>query len=197
MRLPELEHPERYQSLYVVDFGRTVAVGYTAEEVAVLLDSEAHRDVKVYRIHRASPDGTLELQGVPRQRFFLETGVFFYRSDLEAARGDYLAIFDLARRRPPPCRAQLFLGKLDEPSRLACVAGLAYPAEYDQDVSRWLLDNELAAGDRADGGVGRLEAVRRRTTVVESMQLQAAASRRSRSRQEILASTAQAVQRIA
>ena len=74
MRLPRLDNPQRYAGLFVVDFGETCSVGYTAEEVALLMESEAHADAKVYRIHNAYPDGTMELKGVPRNRFALEAG---------------------------------------------------------------------------------------------------------------------------
>jgi len=59
MRLPELESPEKYGGLYVFDFGEQVAVGYTADEIAVLLESQRYADGKAYRIHRAMPDGTI------------------------------------------------------------------------------------------------------------------------------------------
>ena len=73
MKLPELQNPEKYAGLYVFDFGGDqVAVGYTADEVAVLLESEKYQEGKVYRIHRALPDGTFELAGVSRRRFEAE-----------------------------------------------------------------------------------------------------------------------------
>ena len=197
MELPTLEHPDRYTGLYVVDFGETVAVGYLAEEVAMLLESEAHRDAKVYRIHNAFPDGTMELKGVPRERFLLETGLFFYRRDLPGARREYAELRRLAGERPLPCRARLFLGRLPETSRLAFVVGLAYPAEYDEDVSRWMLDNDVTVGERADGGVGRLKVIERDAQVIESTQLHAAPARRARSREEVFASVGEPIQRIA
>ena len=89
MNLPPVEHPDRYVGLYVVDFGDTCSVGYTAEEVAMLLESEAYAHVKVYRIHDATPQGQLALKGVPRERFQLETGLFFYCRDLASARGGF------------------------------------------------------------------------------------------------------------
>ena len=39
MKLPELSSPARYQGLYVFDFGEWTAVGYTAEEIAALLET--------------------------------------------------------------------------------------------------------------------------------------------------------------
>jgi hypothetical protein len=40
MELPKLQKPDRYVGLYVFDFGGQVSVGFTAEEVAELLESE-------------------------------------------------------------------------------------------------------------------------------------------------------------
>jgi hypothetical protein len=197
MKLPRLEHPDRYAGLYVVDLGGAAGVGYTAEEVAMLAESERYAGMKVYRIHRASPDGTLELTGVPRERLLLETGMFFYFRGLGAARGGFDALRELGQSQPLPCRAQLFLAAGPEGARLPFVVGLAYPAEQDEDVARWLLDHDVSAGEYADGGVGRLEAVRRNTHVLESAQLLAAPSRQARSRDEVLAAVGRPVQRVA
>ena len=57
MKLPELEKPEKYVGLYIFDFGDHVGVGFTAGEVAELLESEKYRDGKVYRIP-VNDDGT-------------------------------------------------------------------------------------------------------------------------------------------
>ena len=50
MELPKLVSPESYAGLYVFDFDGQVAVGYTADEIAVLLESERHADGKAYRL---------------------------------------------------------------------------------------------------------------------------------------------------
>ena len=47
MKLPKLENPDRYQGLYVFDFGDHADVGFTVEEVAELLDSERYKEGKV------------------------------------------------------------------------------------------------------------------------------------------------------
>ena len=62
MKLPELKKPDKYIGLYVVDFGNHSGVGFTASEVAELLESEKFKDCKVYKIHNAYPDGRLELK---------------------------------------------------------------------------------------------------------------------------------------
>lgn len=197
MQLPRLEHPDRYAGLYVVDFGATCSVGYTAEEVAMLLESEANAQAKVYRIHHAAPDGSMELKGVPADRFSLETALLFHSRDLESARGDFEAIRALADREGLPCRAQLFLGAREGSARLPFVVGLAFPAEYDEDMSRWMLDHEISAGEYADGGIGRLETLRRNLRHIDTCQLHAAAGRRARTREEVFAAVGQPIQRIA
>ncbi|MDY7009577.1 MAG: hypothetical protein SVV80_02345 [Planctomycetota bacterium] len=214
MKLPLLKHPERYTGLYVVDFGPstslragdTCAVGYTAEEVAMLVESEQYAHATLYRIHAARPDGTMELKGVPNERFKLETGLFFYSRDLETARREYEEIHSLADGRLP-CRAQLLLGEWHgrpghefehgRDARATFVVGLAYPAEYDEDVSKWMLDNKVSAGQRADGGVGRLEIIRRDARIIDSAQLSAVPNRRARNRDEVFAGVGEAIQRIA
>jgi len=150
MKLPELEKPEKYVGLYIFDFGDHVGVGFTAEEVAELLESEKYRDGKVYKIHRAYPDGRLELKGVLAQTFELEAGMFFYSDDLETARRDFKALVNLAVRAAPPCRAKVHLGKYNDDQY---VVAMIYPSEYDDRVNAWLMDGAYktsGAGRRGD-----------------------------------------------
>ena len=205
MEIPRLKHPERYKGLYVIEFTdkglvhgeNTCCVGYTAEEVAMLMESETYRNsMKVYRIYNAYPDGRMELQAVPPEKFQLETGMFFYNRDLESARRDYEEIKDIADEQLP-CRARLFLGILPNDSRLRYVVGLTYPAEYDADISQWLLEHNLEPGEYADGGVSKLEAINRDARVIQSDQLRAVPSRRARSFEQIIATIGQAIQRVA
>jgi len=150
MKLPELKNPKRYQGLYVFDFGDHSGVGFTGEEVAELLESEKFKHGKVYRIYRAYPDGTLELTGVSSDIFELEAGMFFYAGDRDTAHSDYKRLVSVSVRYAPPCRAKLQLARLDEGRY---VTALIYPAEYDQDVSRWLLDNSYKTTGEVQGGV--------------------------------------------
>ena len=111
MKLPELEKPEKYVGLYIFDFGDHNGVGFTAEEVAELLESEKYRDGKVYKIHKAYPDGRLEIKGVLGETFQLEAGMFFYSGDMETARRDFKGLVNLAVKSTPPCRAKVHLAK--------------------------------------------------------------------------------------
>ena len=193
MKLPTLDQPDRYEGLYVFDFGDHAGVGFTAEEVAELLESERYREGKVYKIHRASPDGRLELKGVPAERFQLEAGMFFHAASETTARADFKRLVNLAVRAAPPCRAKVHLARYDEQR---FVVAVIYPAEYDDEVSSWLLAGEFRTAGPADGGAGAVEQYYRdRPEVIERQQLFGARDGVSRSGQELLASVARAVQR--
>ncbi|MCK6485250.1 MAG: hypothetical protein HUU22_17425 [Phycisphaerae bacterium] len=139
---------------YVVDFGHETVSGFTAREVAALLESEQFRDIRVYRIHNAYPDGRMELVGVDNTRFNLEDCFLFFRAAATQARADFDALRGAADRDPPPCRARVHLAKLPDAPRPHVVAML-FPAEYADDVSAWLLRNDLQPGDVVEGGVSR------------------------------------------
>jgi len=193
MKIPKLHKPQQYVGLYVFDFGDHVAVGFTAEEVAELLESERYRHGKVYKIHRAYPDGRLELKGVPAELFQLEAGMFFYSTDLQTAQGDFKRLIDLAVRSAPPCRAKVHLAKYDESKY---VVALIYPAEYDDEVSRWLLEGDYRTSGAAEGGTGAVERYYEAgPTVLERHQLFGNSQIISRSGEELLAAVHLAVQR--
>jgi hypothetical protein len=198
MKLPPITDAARYQGLYVVHFGDQTNLGYTAAEVASLLEHEAWRDAKVYRIHRAYPDGRMELKGVPVSRFQLESGLFFIRADRDAARRDFADLKRLAESTPPPGRAYIHLAEQpavgDRPA--SWLVALIYPAEHDEDISAWLSDAGYAGGDFVEGGPSMVtryyEAA---VNVLERAQLWPATSIPSRSREELRETLGRAVQR--
>jgi len=193
MELPKLKKPEKYVGLYIFDFGDHTGVGFTADEVAELLESEKYKDGKVYKIHKAYPDGKLELKGVPAEIFQLEAGMFFYSSNLETARQDFKELVSLAVKTAPPCRAKVHLTKYSDDK---FVVALIYPAEYDNELSSWLLDGDYKTGGAAEGGV---KAVQRyydhEPEILERHQLFGKSESISRTGQELLASLKLAVQR--
>ena len=194
MRLPALTTAERYVGLYVFDFGDQVAVGYTADEIAVLLESEKYVEGKVYRIHRALPDGTMELQGVPRRKFQLEDGLLFYRAQAEAARAEYDELIELASDEPPPCRMKVQLARI-EGAKHKHLAAIIFPAEFTHDVSDWLIRIGFEGGDFVEGGPSQVtDYYAAHPVVIDRRQLWPADSD-SRSAQEVLATTHLAVQR--
>jgi len=193
MKLPKIQKPEKYVGLYIFDFGDHVGVGFTAQEVAELMESERYRHGKVYKIHRAYPDGRVELKGVPADIFQLEAGMFFYGPDLETAREDFKRLSGLAARSTPPCRAKVHLAKYSEDK---FVVALIYPAEYDDEVSSWLLDGEYATNGAAEGGTGAVQRYYdRQPEILEKLQLFGKSGQVSRSGEELLACVKLAVQR--
>jgi len=193
MKLPKLERPDRYQGLYIFDFGDHAGVGFTAEEVAELLESERHKDGKVYKIQRAHPDGRMELRAVPADRFQLEAGLFFFSTDEPTARNDLDRLVDWAVQTAPPCRAKVQLARY-APDKF--VVAIIYPAERDDEISSWLLEGDYRTAGPAEGGVGAVERYYRdQPEVRETHQLFGTSEMVSRTGQELLASVALAVQR--
>ena len=197
MRVPMTDEPQRYRGLYIFDFGEWAALGYTAEEVALLLESEAHRAGKVYKIVRATPDGQMEFRGVAPERFQLESGLMFNRNELAAARADFAELQRLALADAPPCRAILHLadrGTSDGVARY--VTALIYPAEYEDEVGQWLLATGFAGGDLVEGGPSHVtNYYAEDKTILERQQLWSRTAIPSRSRDEVLRSVRHAVQR--
>jgi len=193
MKLPKLENSEKYVGLYVFDFGENAGVGFTAGEVAELLESEKYRNCKVYKIHRAGPDGQIELKGVPNETFHLEAGMFFYSTDLDAARKNFQNLVKLAEKNAPPCRAKVHLAKYsDKKFALA----LIYPAEYDDEISCWLLEAEYKTEGPAEGGVGAVQRYyERKRQILQREQLFGQSSYPSRTGEELFKDLKKVVQR--
>ncbi|MDT8303864.1 MAG: hypothetical protein RQ760_20440 [Sedimentisphaerales bacterium] len=193
MKLPKLQNSEKYTGLYIFDFGDHTGVGFTAEEVAELLESEKYRDSKVYKIHRAYPNGKLELKGVPAQNFQLEAGMFFYSNALYSSREDFKKLVCQADKITPPCRAKVHLSKYDDDKY---VVAIIYPAEYDDEFSSWLLDGQYKTGGAVEGGIGVVQKYfDDKPEILDRHQLFAKPELISRTGQELLGSLKLAVQR--
>jgi hypothetical protein len=193
MKLPKVEKPDKYVGLYVFDFAEHTGVGFTAQEVEELLESEKYKDCKVYKIHKAYPDGKLELKGVRAEVFELEAGMFFYSSELETAKRDFKGLVNLAVKSAPPCRAKVHLAKYSSDK---FAVAIIYPAEYDDEISRWLLDGEYKTSGAAEGGVGAVQGYYDcRPEILDRHQLFGESEFESRTGQELLAHIKLAVQR--
>ena len=194
MKLPELKKPEKYVGLYIFDFGEHAGIGFTAQEVAELLESEKYSKTgKVYKIHKAYPDGKLELKGIRAEIFQLEVGMFFYSSEHETSQQDFKQLVNLAVESAPPCRAKVHLAKYSDDK---FAVALIYPAEYDDEISSWLLDGEYKTAGAAEAGS---EAVQRyydyKPQILDRHQLFGTSALMSRTGEELLASIKLAVQR--
>jgi len=193
MKLPDLQNSQKYVGLYIFDFGDHTGVGFTAEEVAELLESEKYKDGKVYKIHKAYPDGKLELKGLHKETFQLEAGMFFYSSNIETARCNFKELVNLAVKAAPPCRAKVHLAKYSEDK---FVVALIYPAEYDDEISSWLLDGGYKTAGTAEGGTAAVQRYYdRKLQILQRHQLFSRTELVSRTGQELLASIKLAVQR--
>jgi hypothetical protein len=193
MKLPKLQNSERYVGLYIFDFGDHVSVGFTAREVAELLESEKYKDCKVYKIYKAYPDGKFELKGVRAEIFELESGMFFYSPDLDESKRNFKKLVNLAVKTAPPCKTKVHLAKYNEQQY---VTAIIYPAEYDDEISRWLLDGEYKTQGSAQGGIGAVQKYYdSRCEVIDTHQLFESSSLESRTGEELLASVKLAVQR--
>ncbi len=193
MKLPELEKPDRYVGLYVIDFGDHSGVGFTAQEVAEIIESERYKDCKVYKIYKAYPDGGMELKGVNRQIFELETGMLFYSNNENSARENFDKMINLAVGSEPPCRAKVHLAKYNDEK--FCVA-LIYPAEFDDEVSGWLLEGEYQTEGAAEGGTSAVQGYYDSgAEILDRHQLFGQSKVSSRTGEELLASLELAVQR--
>jgi len=179
--------------LYIFDFGDHVGVGFTAREVAELLESEKYSHGKVYKIHRAFPDGKLELKGVTAETFQLEAGMFFYSSEPDTARRDFKELVNMAVKAAPPSRAKVHLARYGDDK---FVTAIIYPAEYNDEFSLWLTDGGYETSGPAEGGI---EAVQRyydrQPEILERHQLFGQSETISRTGEELLASVRMAVQR--
>jgi len=193
MKLPKLQKPDSYVGLYIIDFGDNTGVGFTAQEVAELFESERYKDCKAYKIHRAYPNGKLELKGVRRDIFQLEAGMFFFSADSETARDDYKRLVKLGIETNLPCKAIVHLARYSDDK---FAVSLIYPAEYDDEISGWLLEHGYKTSGTVEGGIS---AVTRyygaKPEILERHQLWGKSSVESRTGEELLASTKIAVQR--
>lgn len=193
MKLPKLKDSEKYTGLYVFDFGDHTGVGFTAQEVAELFESQKYKDCKAYKIYKAYPDGRMELKGVPAETFQLETGMFFYSADLKTAGGDFERLKEMADKSPLPCRAKLHLAKYDE---AGFVTALIFPAEYNEQISSWLLDRDYKTSGSAEAGTGAVQRYYERTIEILDRQQMFGKSRyTNRSGQELFRNISKTVQR--
>jgi len=193
MNIPKIENANKYVGLYVVDFGEASSVGFTAGEVAELLESEKYADIKIYKIHGAYPDGKMELKGVPSGIFQLEMGMFFYAGTEQTSEKEYNDLIALAETILPPCRTKVELAKITDE---LFTTAIIYPAEYNDEVSGWLIDIDYKTSGAAAGGIEAVSSYYdQKTETIGSHQLHAAGAYKSKTGEELLNATRQAVQR--
>lgn len=197
LKLPEVADAARLRGLYIYDFGAWSAIGYTAAEIAILLEDSTYRGGKVYRIRRAYPNGQMEIKGVSTEQFELESGLFFYRRQRDAAMSDFQALCDAAESEAPPCRAYAQIAECeDKPVDQRYAVALIYPSEFEDDIAAWLNRAGFEGGDTVEGGVSRVTNYHSDAkTVLARRQFWSESSHQSRSSEEVIASVRRAIQR--
>jgi hypothetical protein len=170
VNLPRTNNPQAYTGSYVLDLDGHVAMGYSAEQVAVILQSERFAGAVIYKIVRAYPDGRMEIHGVDRSRFRAEDGLFFHHAQLEPARADFELLKGAARQLPPPCRAVWQLAKRPgEPLRY--LTALIFPAESADEIAEWLKTIHFEGGQEVVGGVSEVIRYHQQADVLQRQQL--------------------------
>ena len=119
--------------------------------------------------------------------------MFFYSSDVRTASKDYKNLVALAVKSAPPCKAKVHLAKYNAES---FVTALIYPAEYDSEVSTWLIDGEYKTAGPAEGGIQAVQSYySSKVEILERHQLFGLSQYQSRTGTELLAGLKTAVQR--
>ena len=188
MKIPPLQQPERYAGSYLLDLGDRVCVGYTADEVAVLLETEECRSATAYLIHRVDERGNVELVGVSTKDVVRRDILIFAFDSPDAARTAFSCLRRLAAKTPAPCPCSMELTDFDgvEPSH---VISLTFPQAASGQLSAWLERNEFDAGDRVFGGPQTLSQYQAAApTPIAQCLLATTFDHKSRSREELLAS---------
>jgi hypothetical protein len=130
---------------------------------------------------------------VDKGTFQLEAGLFFYARDEAAARDDYQRLIALAVTRRPPCKAKVHLAQPDDDT---WVTALIYPAEYDDEISSWLLVGDYYTAGAAEGGTNAVSRYyQQRAPIHERHQLYGEEAVESRSGEHLLAGLKLAIQR--
>ena len=194
MQLPKLNSKTNYKGLYLFDFGDSVAVGYTAREITMLLESEEYRDGKVYKITNIDRDGKAYLTGVPGELFQLENGFFFCSQNSERAKRDFEELCQLAAKEPPPCTCKIHVAKLTYSPVFAHVFALIFPAEYEDDISGWLLKIDYQGGESVDCGISHVTNYYDNSTVSDARQF-FVQNAESRTYEQVVESVSEALQR--
>jgi hypothetical protein len=120
-------------------------------------------------------------------------GMFFYSGDLTSASSDYKNLVKIAVKTAPPAKAKVQLAKYNDQKY---VVAMIFPAEYNDEFSSWLLDNDYKSSGEAVGGIGIVgEYYSDKPEVLQTHQLMGESSYESRTGEELLMATRVAVQR--
>ncbi len=152
----ESKRPNLGRGRFIYELGGIKRYDCSAEDIAIWLEDPQQRGGTIYRVHRAYPDGRMEIKGVSADRWQLESGLFFYRGNLPGARADFSALSQ-AGELAPPCRCFVHLAdRLSADSVSRYVTALVFPSEFEDDIADWLLERNFAGGDFVEGGISHV-----------------------------------------
>jgi hypothetical protein len=191
VRIPRLDHPQDYAGLFLYDFGDHVSVGYTAEEIRILLTTPQHARGKAYLIYRVDEAGCFELRGMSEEPLGRKQGIVFSYREPSRARTDFDWLRAAAAETAPHCAAELQLVQTKE-TDLPWAVVLSYPQHASALASAWLSRLGFAGGDGAASGV---QVTSDSALVVEHCRLQCDRRLAPRSKEEVLARVDEPVQR--
>jgi hypothetical protein len=195
MKIPFLQHPERYAGLFVYDFGAWVSVGYTADEIGVLAASPEYGRGQAFQIHRVDEQGRMELVGVSERDIVGDDIMVFASRESGRAGEDFAALRRGADAEPAPCSARIELADVAELQPPHVVA-LIYPRHATDAVARWLGRIRFSGGDVALGGPEVLASYRQTAgPPVASCTLRCRVEWASRGAAEVLRAVHEPVQR--
>jgi hypothetical protein len=195
-KLPALSDPVKYTGLYIFDFGERVSVGYTAQEIEILLAESKYAGGGVYKIYRAFPDGKLEIRGVNPLTWSVSTGIVFWFEDYEETVKAFELLKVTALDSAEGLPGEFSLAIIRTP-------GLEYPfalimrylQELDEAIAAWLLKVKFQAGAFVEAGPRVITRVLTNSTELVCERLGADTFRKSRTREQVLDSVDLDIQR--
>lgn len=149
MRESELSGTTPQPGRFVVRLRGATQQYLAAHEALELLDQDAHAVLEIFRVHRAYPDGRLDLVGVTPAALREVDGMLLLCDNAGQARAEYDGLIAAALRSPPPCRIDMrFAHARDFDS--SHVVAMTYSAACGEGVAQWLVAVGFDSGARMD-----------------------------------------------
>lgn len=143
---------------FVVDLLGQRRSGLAAHDVSLLLETPEGREAVIYRVHRVSEDGTMELVGVSPAAFRRQECIVYLRREVRDARQDMDAIEFHAASVPPPCRVELRLAR-NPGGPWSSMTAVVFPAVCADAVTHWLGRAGRSLGDENTGGTSAFDQI--------------------------------------
>ncbi len=143
---------------FIVDLPGQRRTGLAAHEVSLLLETPEGREAVIYRVHRVSEEGRMELVGVAPAAFRRQECIVYLRREVRDARQDMDAIESHAASEPPPCRLELRLAR-NPGGPWSSMTAVVFPAVCADAVTHWLGRAGRSLGEENTGGASSLDQI--------------------------------------